>query len=713
MRTGSRSGNISSDFSAAQRTRVRNTAPEGRDVSRYAPYSRPQDSFPPGGSRKTSVGSGFVSVASKIWEKGKVFCIIAFVAILCLAAYGIDSALTSGRIYSGIHVGRIDVSGMTVSEAKDAIEETYSQKMFDTQVFVFASQEAMDELDVDMELLEQEALAEQISYEEAQSQRKVWLADAVTLGAELPADALASQAFAIGRDDGIFGRVNAALFGRNIEVKAEYSDVLLGSVVEEIEASAGEPMMDYGISITDGISSVTEGHDGYNVDRESFTASMDNYFFNENATDQKMVADIKFTPMRIGKDQADALSAAINRILPGGASFLYADASFDLGPEVLGDWIKTEIQPSGDGWSIIPSIDAQNATSSLVELVNSGSSGFDINVSIYQKDGRYLVQPDREITIPAVGSSLQQLDESLFGNYRKDGDTDTTDGRFNIRIEPELYSGNFELEDALSYGIVETFSSYTTNYNNTSSSANRTYNIHLAADLIDDSLVMANGGQWSFNDTAGDCNEESGFRAASTIMDGVLTDSIGGGVCQVATTVFNAVYDSGLPIVERHNHSLYISSYPDGRDAAVAFPSLDLIWENDTESDILLTTQYTDTSITVNLIGVSPGLTVVTEKGNWEEGDEYSIKVETDDTLAEGKSYTKTKGQDGRVIDVKRTVKDKDGNVVREKTFVSVYSPVNMVIAAGPGTDKEELIAKAEEAREKASGTDKKQSSSS
>ena len=103
-------------------------------------------------------------------------------------------------------------------------------------------------------------------------------------------------------------------------------------------------------------------------------------------------------------------------------------------------------------------------------------------------------------------------------------------------------------------------------------------------------------------------------------MNGVYEDSIGGGICQVATTVFNAVYEAGLPIKERHNHSLYIASYPTGRDAAVDYPGTTLIWENNQNSDVVMKTSYTDDSITVQLYSVHTGYSVETDTGEWEEG---------------------------------------------------------------------------------------------
>ena len=77
--------------------------------------------------------------------------------------------------------------------------------------------------------------------------------------------------------------------------------------------------------------------------------------------------------------------------------------------------------------------------------------------------------------------------------------------------------------------------------------------------------------------------------------------------------MFNAVYEAGYPVTERRNHSLYISSYPTGRDAAIAYPDLDLTWVNDGTSDVLMRSRYTDSSLTVTLYGIDPGYVVSTQ----------------------------------------------------------------------------------------------------
>ena len=135
-------------------------------------------------------------------------------------------------------------------------------------------------------------------------------------------------------------------------------------------------------------------------------------------------------------------------------------------------------------------------------------------------------------------------------------------------------------------GITGVVGSYTTTYGGT---PGRIHNVQLVADLIDGALI-APGDRFSFNETTGERNEAKGFEEAPVIINGELQSGIGGGVCQVSTTVFNAAFEAGLSIERRTNHALYISHYPLGRDATVNYPDIDLVFENDTSKWLLLRT---------------------------------------------------------------------------------------------------------------------------
>ena len=121
---------------------------------------------------------------------------------------------------------------------------------------------------------------------------------------------------------------------------------------------------------------------------------------------------------------------------------------------------------------------------------------------------------------------------------------------------------------ARTLGIREIVGSYTTIYGGI---ANRIHNVQLVAHLIDHHYI-APGEEFSFNKTTGARDASKGFLEAPVIINGELQTGLGGGVCQVSTTVFNAAYEAGLKITARTNHALYISHYPLGRDATVNYP---------------------------------------------------------------------------------------------------------------------------------------------
>ena len=127
---------------------------------------------------------------------------------------------------------------------------------------------------------------------------------------------------------------------------------------------------------------------------------------------------------------------------------------------------------------------------------------------------------------------------------------------------------------------------------------NRIHNVQLVAHLVDNKLI-APGATFSFNGTTGERSAEKGFLAAPVIVNGELQTGLGGGVCQVSTTVFNAAFEAGLRITDRTNHALYISHYPLGRDATVNYPDIDLKFVNDTSHWLLLRTSVGASSLTV------------------------------------------------------------------------------------------------------------------
>ncbi|MFF4582081.1 VanW family protein [Streptomyces sp. NPDC001373] len=130
----------------------------------------------------------------------------------------------------------------------------------------------------------------------------------------------------------------------------------------------------------------------------------------------------------------------------------------------------------------------------------------------------------------------------------------------------------------------------------------RTANIGRAVELINGSVVPA-GQTWSFNGTVGERTRENGFVDGIMINDGRYVKAPGGGVSSVATAMYNAAFFAGVDLVEHGAHSFYIERYPEGREATVAWGTLDLRWRNDSGHPLTVRAESTDTSVTITLLG--------------------------------------------------------------------------------------------------------------
>ena len=134
----------------------------------------------------------------------------------------------------------------------------------------------------------------------------------------------------------------------------------------------------------------------------------------------------------------------------------------------------------------------------------------------------------------------------------------------------------------------------------------RVTNIQRMADLVDGVIVLP-GEEFSLNEHVGLRTEENGFVEAPMILRGEFVPSVGGGVSQFATTLFNAIFYGGYEDVYHQPHSYYFSRYPEAREATVSFPNPELIFRNDTAAAVLIRTEYTDESITVKFFGDNEG----------------------------------------------------------------------------------------------------------
>ena len=155
--------------------------------------------------------------------------------------------------------------------------------------------------------------------------------------------------------------------------------------------------------------------------------------------------------------------------------------------------------------------------------------------------------------------------------------------------------------------------------------ADRVTNIHQMADDVRGALVLP-GETFSLNDYVGERTEEGGYLPAGTIVAGELIDTVGGGVSQFATTLYNAMFWGGYEDVAHSPHSYYFRRYPEGVEATVSWRTPDLQFRNNRSHAILIDTRYTDDSITIRFFGDNDGRTLTGEQTGGESKVRAAIR---------------------------------------------------------------------------------------
>jgi vancomycin resistance protein YoaR len=261
----------------------------------------------------------------------------------------------------------------------------------------------------------------------------------------------------------------------------------------------------------------------------------------------------------------------------------------------------------------------------------------------------------------------------------------TTAARGNhiARLELGPRDPDLTTAGAKALGIRRKLVSYTTEMG--VSSSNRIQNVHLMADFIDGTVVEP-GEVFSFNDVVGPRTAERGFLEGQEIIGSLVLPSIGGGVCQTATTLFNDAFELGLPILARTNHNLYLAHYPIGRDATVAWGGPDFRFKNDLKHGILIKTSYTDATLTFSFYGTSEHRRVVSHTGAQVNWTGPSMNYAVDPNAPRGSvKVVKGTGEQGFDVTVDRTVYAANGKELRHNTFKSHYIPDSPTTVYGPG----------------------------
>ena len=249
---------------------------------------------------------------------------------------------------------------------------------------------------------------------------------------------------------------------------------------------------------------------------------------------------------------------------------------------------------------------------------------------------------------------------------------------FDAKIEASGSAVAPEITAASAKEQYKTIGSFTTN---TTSNKNRNTNVRLAAEAINGTVIKP-GHEFSFNGTVGQRTEAKGYKGAAAYNNGEVVQEIGGGVCQVSTTLYNAVFKAGLKISYRRSHTFEPNYVTPGRDATVSYEQPDFKFINTSSTAIGLRASYADQKMTVSVYGIpilEDGITWDLESKKVEDLGVPEPEYVEDQTLDPGVEKTTSKGSSGSRWETYKVVYKDGKEISREldhKTTYKGHKPV-------------------------------------
>jgi len=545
---------------------------------------------------------------------------LGILVVLALAA-GIVFAGSADRVAAGVSVEGVKLGGLTAAEAHAELEATAARYASVPVVFTAGERRFR---------VRPQAL-------------------------DVKADWAAAAQAAVDRGDAPLPfrglqRVWLRLQGSEVVPTADVFDAALRERVERIAAKVDRPAREAALTLEGLEPQVVPGQAGMALDREAASKVMVAALAGFDRAELPL--PVAVDPPEVTSETLAPVARQLRVVLSAPVRLTYHGAGFTFTPEQMVRLL--ELPANGASQLKVKQDVAERRLDNIARGLARPPRNADFAV---RADGRVRIvpsRPGRELNVAATSAALLRAASSP---------TNRTAAVVVAEFEPRLTTA-----DAKTLRVERQLASYSTLYAGT---ADRINNLQLAIEILDGARI-APGETWSFNEFVGPRTEERGFRTAPVIMDGKYAEGVGGGVSQVATTVFNAAWEAGIKIGERHAHALYISRYPDGRDATVNYPDVDLKLVNDTPRWIVIKTSYDESGIVVRLLGGGPRRRVESVAGELKVTGPPQTEREPDPTLFEGDRIVEFSGEPSREITVERFVY-RGGEVLYHETWYTHY----------------------------------------
>jgi vancomycin resistance protein YoaR len=491
---------------------------------------------------------------------GPVLIVCAIVAMLVAGDYW----LNSGKIYRGVEVGSVSLGGETPPAAREIVRER--------------ALGALKELEL--------------------SGPEQFTRTAAEMGVNFNVGATVEKAYAMGREGNILERLQerlrATFVGITIPPDVDYRPAKARTEVEEIASRVNHEPRQAAVNIVGSEVEVVESREGYKLDNAATLANVDGAV-DDVSGEVKLVGEV--LKPEITTEEAEVAAGKARRAVSEQVVLKAEGESWTLSPADIGSTLDITRQDGKLQVDLSQGRLADRLANVYADLtVEPVEAGYD-----FGSGGEIIVMPSKE------GQSIES--EKFLGTIEKG----VFEGKREYQVPIEVDKPEFTTAEAEEMKPTELLGSYRTNYTATSDqSKERVENLGIAANAVSGTL-LAPGEVYSMNATVSDLD----FHETHVIINGAETTADGGGLCQVTSTLYNAVLLAGLDVIERHPHYSQLPYIRPGLDATVWFGdeygngALDMKFKNTTDGYVLLQEYVAgDNYIYANVYGVPDNVEV-------------------------------------------------------------------------------------------------------
>jgi vancomycin resistance protein YoaR len=342
-------------------------------------------------------------------------------------------------------------------------------------------------------------------------------------------------------------------------------------------------------------------------------------------------------------------------VLAGDVALVNGERRLELTRAELGGLINTKV--SGD--ELVLSIDPVRTETWL-----SGRRGA---LEAPARDATFIVTEKDEVQVAPGEAGVRLSAEEVAAALWVAARSESRRAELPLKREP---APALTTERAQGLGIARLVGSFSTRYQ---CCQPRVENIHRIAKLMD-GLVVEPQQTVSVNAVVGPRTQKNGFVLAPSIQDGEMVDTVGGGVSQFATTLFNALFHAGYDIIERQPHTYWFPRYPMAHEATLSWPKPDIVFRNDSDAGLLIKTAVSKTNVVVKLYGDTQGRRVSSSVSERRDIVQPSVELLPNREIEPDEEKVKDAGMIGWSVIASRIVTFASGEKKEEKRKVT-YRP--------------------------------------